>query len=243
MTYVQRISSDLTDVPKSARVNPEHVIPMPSARGDAWYAVDYLHKTCTCTGFQLSRECDHLEDALELEKMFMENTIRIPSYTTEGLWYSVDVQARVCSCPHFVYRNTECKHLEDAFQLKDLFYPDEDSDSVYGDVREPQDSDSDSDSEVTSAYSGAPRRLESTEQSTDEGTDESTDESTDEEVDHRAIRMRDTVQRRLSFESSSETSKTSDSSDATWVPGMDQDLDSDDDAEFERTHLRNWRDM
>lgn len=230
MVYVQRMASDLTSLPATARMNPEHVIPMPSSTNDkAWYAVDYVNKTCTCTGFQFRRECKHVEDALELEKMFMENTIQIPSYSTDGVWYSVDVEARTCSCPHFVHRRTECKHLEDALQLKEMFYPteekteDSDSESVNAGI---YDSDSDSEEEVTSAYSGAPSDTESSEASEN-------------------MPVRRSVRRRLFDSDSSEEqgdSSDSDSSDMTWVPGLYSDTDSET-AEFERQYLVNWRTM
>lgn len=249
MVYVQRMASDLTALPSTARMNPEHVIPIPSSTNhNAWYAVDYVNKTCTCTGFQFRRECKHVEDALEIEQMFMKNTIQIPSYTTDGVWYTVDIEARTCSCPHYVNRHTECKHLKDALYIKEMFSAsdsDSDSDSVNGDIHEDSDSDSDSDSEsgeVTSAYSGAPSEEE-------ENSETIIETANSEESEDEPVAVRRNVRRRL-FDSDSASDAESSTSDVTWVPGLysdssdlDLDLDSAETIEFERVYLRNWRTM
>lgn len=230
MVYVQRMASDLTDLPPTARMNPENVIPMPSYTNDkAWYAVDFVNKTCTCTGFQFRRECKHVEDALELEKMFTENVIQIPSYSSEGVWYSVDIIARTCSCPHYVHRRTECKHLQDALELKEMFFSEHGTEndsesSVNGDIYE---QDSDSEEEVTSAYySGEP-------------SEESENSEEFPLLPRRSVRRRLFVEEEFRI---SNSDSDSNASDMTWVPGLYSN-ESDDSAEFERKYLVNWRTM
>lgn len=38
--------------------------------------------------------------------------VKVVSETTPGVVYEVDVHKKTCTCPHFMYRGTPCKHMK-----------------------------------------------------------------------------------------------------------------------------------
>lgn len=40
-----------------------------------------------------------------------QTTFKVKSFSNPDIEYDVDLQLRTCTCPYFVNRNLECKHI------------------------------------------------------------------------------------------------------------------------------------